>query len=155
MICFELVKNGERVAVAGIDAEHVLSVILSSVDVTDPGPKKRKGIDVYLGGLNSETKQHLHWGRSNLAVGDHVEVRILDLPIADPPTETQVRRSRAAETKTALASIRARRKALLRELKDLDRNEAACVERRAADRSARAAKRPRRRGAAGGATPEA
>jgi len=125
MICFDVKKNGERLCLAGINGKCVLSAHVTFVDVIDPGPRERRTLEVAAGGLESDTKVHLDWVRSDISVGDCIEIVVVDAESADPPT----RRSGPTKPKEfisdTLGRIRARRKALVSELEDIDRNEAA------------------------------
>jgi hypothetical protein len=124
MIAFVVTKNRKRLCVAGIDAEGVLSAIVSYVNVTDPGAKRRTTLDARVGGLNSATKEHLEWVRTDLKPGDRIEI-LVKSEKADAAVRTRPGRSTREMLKDNLTRIKARRKALLRELKDVDRNEAA------------------------------
>ncbi|MGO9227886.1 MAG: hypothetical protein ACLQKA_01560 [Bryobacteraceae bacterium] len=80
MRAYEVFLNGERLCVAGIDGDAVLSAILSSVRI-----KGSDDLDLTVGGLVSTTKEHLTWTQAGLKVGDEVRVRILESPSADEP----------------------------------------------------------------------
>ena len=133
MICFDIQKNGKRLCLAGIDGHCVLSAHVTFVDVVDPGPRPRRTLEVAAAGMESETKVHLNWVRSDIAVGDRIEIRVIDAESADPPTHRSGPVRPKELIKDNLGRIRARRKALLSELKDLDRNEAACVKEAASE----------------------
>jgi hypothetical protein len=142
MICFEVKKNGERVCVAGVDSECVLSTIVNYINVTDPGPTTRRVLDVYVGGLNTASQQHLKWATVDLVVGDRVEVSIVESEKADPPTWSAPPRPPAQEATEVLGRLRARRKALNRELKQLDRDEARYLKTLAAEKKRAKTKKP-------------
>jgi hypothetical protein len=85
MRTFEVFLNGERLCVAGIDGDGVLSAILTSVRV-----KARDELGLAVGGFVSATREQVNWTRVDLKVGDEVRVRILESASADEP-ETRER----------------------------------------------------------------
>ena len=107
-IRFALFINGQQKAVAGIRSHGVLSANLlwagnSEVEITpqmraDPdfdGPEwLSDDIQVSLGGLDSETKEHLRWLRQDLRPGDEVMIRVLPFGEHDTPLERHVRQER-------------------------------------------------------------
>jgi predicted DNA-binding antitoxin AbrB/MazE fold protein len=125
MVCFEVKRNGARLYTAGINSKCILSAIVTHVDVIDPGPKPRRTLDLLVSGLNSETKQHMNWRRVDLKTGDRVEIRVIESTKADSPARITKSQTRKAVATEALARIRARRKALLGELRNLQRDELA------------------------------
>jgi regulator of protease activity HflC (stomatin/prohibitin superfamily) len=127
MICFKIKKNGKRLCTAGIDSKCVLSAIMDYVDVVDPGPKLRRTLDISVNGLDCETRQHMHWTKANLKPGDQIEITVVDAKSADPPKTVSKVMTPKKIVKDTLGRIRARRKVLLGELKELERNERACL----------------------------
>ena len=125
MLCFEVSKNGTRLCTAGLNGKSVLSAIVTHVDVIDPGPKPRRKLDLVISGLDSETKEHMNWRRVDLKRGDRIEIRVLESTTADAPAHISRMPARKAFALTALGRIRARRKALLGELRNLERDELA------------------------------
>jgi hypothetical protein len=91
----------------------------------DPGPKPRRKLDLVISGLDSETKEHMNWRRVDLKRGDRIEIRVLESTTADAPAHISRMPARKAFALTALGRIRARRKALLGELRNLERDELA------------------------------
>lgn len=129
MICFDVRKNGQRLCLAGIDGRCVLAANVTFVDVIDPGPRPRRTLDLSAGGLDCDGQIHLHWGRSELSVGDRVEITILDSDSPDKPVDSSGVMNPRKEARLALDRIQARRKALLEELAQLDQDKAAYEER--------------------------
>src|SRR5215471_10143470 len=125
MLCFQVNRNGRRLCTAGINGKSILSAILNHVDVIDPGPKPRRTLDLVVSGLNCETKQHINWRRVDLRTGDKIEIRLIESSKADSPAHITKSPTRKAIAADALSRIRARRKALLSELKTLQRDERA------------------------------
>src|ERR1051325_10599393 len=125
MVCFEVKRNGTRLCTAGINSKSILSAILTHVDVIDPGPKPRHTLDLVISGLNCETKQHMDWGRVGVRRGDQIEIRVIESDKADSPVHITKSQTRNAVAPDALGRIRARRKNLLAEMKNLDRDELA------------------------------
>ncbi len=125
MLCFQVKRNGRRLCTAGINGKSILSAILNHVDVIDPGPKPRQTLDLVVSGLNCETKQHMNWRRVDLKAGDRVEIRLIESAKADSPAHITKSPTRKAIAENALSRIRARRKALLGELGNLQRDERA------------------------------
>jgi hypothetical protein len=149
MISFVVRRNGKRLCRAGIDGECVLSALVTYVDVTDSGPKRRTTLDVNVTGLNSTTREHIEWLRADIKPGDRIEILVTESPSADPPVRTSMGRTMKQMAADNLGRIKARRKALLQELRDLDRNEGATrkqLGRRRTNRSTRRAGKAPARG---------
>ncbi len=123
MLCFQVDLNGARFCTAGIDSKCVLSAHVTFVDVVNPGSAPRRTLDLTVGGLDTATKQSIHWGRAALAVGDRIGFTILNADSADPPLSIVEPLSPPDLASAGLKHIRARRKVLLQELKNLDKEE--------------------------------
>ena len=78
MICFVVSKNGKRLCRAGIDSECVLSAMVTYVDVTDPGPKRRTRLDASITGMNSTNREHVEWQGAQVKPGDRIEIHVRD-----------------------------------------------------------------------------
>ncbi len=83
---FEILKNGKRVCISGINGDGVLSVGLSYV--------KRSGEesthDLNIGGLgifdgSQDRKHHAGWPAPDIATGDEITIRILPAGDFDDP----------------------------------------------------------------------
>jgi hypothetical protein len=80
MRAFEVTLNGANLCVAGFDADSVLTAIVDYVSRHDE-------LELRVGGLNSETREHWDWIVQKLLVGDTVQIRIVEVADADPPTK--------------------------------------------------------------------
>jgi hypothetical protein len=100
---------------------------MNYIDVIDPGPKLRRSLDISVSGLDCETEQHMLWTRTDLKIGDRIEIAVVDAPSADLPKNISEAMTQNEIVKDTRGRIRARRKALLNELKNLDRNDRACL----------------------------
>jgi hypothetical protein len=103
---FEVLINGRRACVAGVDTYGVLNVILSRVKRSplrfpkqNPGRHtkrtwSREQLDVYVGGLEINGKderndRHLFWLRRQIRPGDKIMVRVLPVgPVSKPKGES-------------------------------------------------------------------
>ena len=84
MIGFEVLRNGEKVCAAAIEARHVLTVIVQSVPFA--GTQR---LELLVGGLESGTNTHQVWIEDvALAVGDEISVRVADMVTVDTPVRT-------------------------------------------------------------------
>ena len=83
MLALEIYLNSERVCVAGIQGNGVVSAILSSI--TRP---EKSWSELDVGGL-SHRNEHVRWVDRELAVGDEVRIKVVDAASADEPVERQ------------------------------------------------------------------
>lgn len=83
MKAFEVHVNGERVGLAGIGRNGVLSVVVTWVGGSPP--RNRKGFDLHIGGLNSTSGESLEWEAPGVAVGDEISIKIHEASRIDPP----------------------------------------------------------------------
>ena len=82
MRAFEVHLNGDPLSVAGIEADGVLSAIVSWV-----AGKNRSDCFLTVGGLISETGEHVNWIQHQpLKVGDKIELTISDTNKVIEPT---------------------------------------------------------------------
>jgi hypothetical protein len=81
VLCFEVSVNGKRLALAGVGDRGVLTAILSWVSQPE---NNRAELMLELGGLTAD--EHKRWPDKSLAVGDHLEVIIVEAPWPDVPT---------------------------------------------------------------------
>jgi len=83
MRALEVLVNGEKLCVAGIGDSGVLSTIVNLSVHHGSG-----GFFVAVGGLISETKEHVNWvSQKPLHVGDEVQVRIVETDAIDSPID--------------------------------------------------------------------
>ena len=83
---FEILKNGERVGVSGINGDGVLSVGLTYVK----HPGQEQSYDLQIGGLGSfdgsqERRHHARWPSPKVTTGDEITIRILPAGDYDEP----------------------------------------------------------------------
>jgi hypothetical protein len=87
MKAFEVVVNGERLCLAGIAGNCVLSVTITHL--------KRNGdrdeIDLEVAGLVSAAGEHVDWAVTPLRTDDEVRIKIIDSDSADEPKERRPR----------------------------------------------------------------
>lgn len=116
---FQVLINGRRACVSGMDGYGVLSVVLSRVKRNPkayPGKNKhphkmtkaewsRESIEFSVGGLDSIADQHLHWLRRDLRIGDEVAIKLLAAGQYDAPKG----RHRRLTTRSKRASVKATR----------------------------------------------
>jgi hypothetical protein len=90
MKAFEVFLNGERLCLAGLAGRCVLTVIIDHVKgKVDPVDD----LGLHVGGLISDTDEHVIWSRAQLNTDDEVRVRILESDSADEPTKRVLRDS--------------------------------------------------------------
>jgi hypothetical protein len=93
MRAFEICLNGEKLCIAGIGDDGVLSAIIHWV-TGGSGADLR----LYVGGLINPRKEHVSWiEHRNLSVGDVIQVKVVAADSVDEPT-----RRTADETASAL-----------------------------------------------------
>jgi hypothetical protein len=103
MHALEFFVNGSRVCVVapGDGGVVVSHVVLASAGSATSDPSE---VRLRVGGIRDE--QHLEWLSRSLAIGDVVEIRIVDAPHSDPPatvepvTDDQRERLQAASKST-------------------------------------------------------
>ena len=87
MRAFEVFVNGERLSLAGIAGNCVLSTVIDHVKQDEA----RDELDLQVGGLVSATGEHVDWTNTKLSMGDEVRVRIIESDSADEPKERRPR----------------------------------------------------------------
>jgi hypothetical protein len=92
MVGFRVTVNGELLATAGIEGEHVLSAIINSTAKAQPSGEVHKDLWMHLGGLVTGAleadRKHVDWlpdRRRSLAVGDKVLIEIVEVETSDGP----------------------------------------------------------------------
>jgi hypothetical protein len=83
MVTFEIALNGNRICTAGITTPGVLSTILTWATPNREQPELR----LHVGGL--ENHDHVRWTDLGLAVGDVLEIRVVEQSRRDEPAERQ------------------------------------------------------------------
>lgn len=109
MIVFKVKLNGKKVTLAGKEDLSVLSAIVGASGVLGPksvGTKRqqqKQDLMLTVGGMSARNEEeqgiHYDWGSLNrLAIGDCVEITILEQDRADLPDKEKVaKRSEVAE----------------------------------------------------------
>jgi hypothetical protein len=110
MRAFALYLNGKKISTAGIGADGVLSANITWVSGKGQptSPKRRvasEQIGVALGGLNTETDEHLRWSQRPLRVGDEVCIKVIETDSVDKPRHRQ-RRNRTQELRQQKTYVR-------------------------------------------------
>ena len=82
MRAFEVHLNGEKVCVAGIGDHGVLNAMVDHV-ISGIGNE----LHFRVGGLISETDEHVTWVNQKLKVGDEVQVKVIEAAEIDEPQE--------------------------------------------------------------------
>ena len=81
---FKITVNNKTICRAGFENENsVLTCILTSSLLKN---QQRNDLDFYVNGLNSDTKQHAQWFKSNLKKGDKIELEIITDDFEPPKT---------------------------------------------------------------------
>ena len=102
MTAFQLHLNGKKVCTAGIGDPGVLSANVTWVrrEIENPRTNNAASVDeeltLQVGGLVSETDEHVRWIQRRLKVGDEVCIRIVQTARIDRPRSRQ-RRDRRKE----------------------------------------------------------
>ena len=86
MQVYETLLNGKRLCVAGIDDDGVVTIIIDSVR-----RNARAELQLTVAGLVSATGEHVTWTRTELQVGDDVQVKVRESASADEPGERERR----------------------------------------------------------------
>jgi hypothetical protein len=86
MLAFEIHVNGKRQCVAGIADDGVVSAIFSWIGRgrAERGLPK-EDVSLSVSGLDSLRREHVDWLDQNLAAGDEVMVRVVDVQKVDSP----------------------------------------------------------------------
>jgi hypothetical protein len=76
--------HGEKVCLAGIGDDGVLSAIVNPVG----GGRRPADLFLHVGGLVTPTQEHVEWVRQKpLGIGDEIRVKIVDEASVDAPIE--------------------------------------------------------------------
>jgi hypothetical protein len=81
MRALEVFVNGQRVCLAGIECDGVMSAHVARVI---GGQGRVEKIHLHVGGL--EDGVHSTWSVPPVGVGDEVTIRIVNAPAVDPPS---------------------------------------------------------------------
>lgn len=88
-IRFEVLKNGQRVCMSGINGDGVLSAMVNYVQHEDHDPH----FGLRIGGLGkyaaSTNREHVNWPSSDIEIGDEITIRILPAGEFESPEEAK------------------------------------------------------------------
>jgi hypothetical protein len=99
MIAFEILLNGKKACLAGVDGLGVLTANVSSVsrvpnpDAGEDASVPTKELALEVGGLRSAEGVHVSWLNRPLAVGDTITMTVKETQFVDEPTATVPRES--------------------------------------------------------------
>ncbi len=117
MICFELSRNGKRMATAGRPGFAVLSAIFTWVrrrSRRKPGAAEEE-LNFSLGGLDSNDElngYHVQWLNEDAKVGDVFTLRVLERDRVDPPKSRSPRENRRGHIANLEGNIAMHQRAL-------------------------------------------
>ena len=91
MIAFDVSLNGRRVCLAGIPGPCVMTSVLDWVE-RRPGDHPdaalpEKGLELHVGGLSSQSDEHVKWFQGSIPVGSEVAIRVVEVGAVDEPIE--------------------------------------------------------------------
>ncbi len=100
MLAFEIYINGKKKCTAGIRGPCALTAALSWVlrERAAPG-RKRKELNLGVGGLVSRSDEFLQWLQSDVQPGDEVSIRIVEAAKVDKPKKRWRQRATPAQIK--------------------------------------------------------
>jgi hypothetical protein len=81
MRAFEVHVNGERLCLAGVGEDGVLTAIV------DYAGRDKERLHLHVGGLLIPEEQHVKWQDRYLNVGDEVRIRIVESVKVDVPAK--------------------------------------------------------------------
>jgi hypothetical protein len=84
MIGFQIYVNGKKLHTTGIGDHGVLSSILS---LACRRQEAEDELRLSIGGLYSDTREHVEWEAPDVQVGDEVTIRIIETNEVDSPTK--------------------------------------------------------------------
>jgi hypothetical protein len=86
MYCFDVARDGRRLATVGIRGKGALTVMLGG-EVKNGRPTGN-GWELWIGGLESSARltRHIRWVHRPLKLGDTIVVRVVKRASADAPS---------------------------------------------------------------------
>lgn len=100
MRAFQILLNGKKICIAGIQKDGVLTTTITYVPF-----RKSQETRLYIGGLETDKDEHLFWKEAILHTGDELRVRIIETKSVDLPAQ-RYPRDRAAEAETEKRHVR-------------------------------------------------
>src|SRR5580700_10222413 len=107
MRAFVVERNSRRLCLAGVGTNGVLTAIVSHV----VGPARRSELKLDIGGLFSETNEHVRWLHVDLKVGDRLALTVIETESVDKPKEKYPHNAKA-DCENRKAYVRAMAKQL-------------------------------------------
>jgi hypothetical protein len=100
MLAFEVYINGKKRCTAGVRGPGVLTATVCWV-LREPksGLRKRKELNLGVGGLVSRSDEFLEWLQRDLQPGDEVTIRVLEAAKVDKPKTRRRQRATPAQIK--------------------------------------------------------
>jgi len=115
---FEISLNGKQLCRAGFEKE--LSVLTCHIVSIRRERDDKEELDIRVGGLNSETDQHVDWVKQDLKEGDKLSIEVITDSF-DPPTSVRPRTDKSLEAfvlKSKLKTFYALREELKEHIQD-------------------------------------
>ena len=81
MRAFEVYVNGKRLCVAGVNNASVLTAIIDYVG------RDKECLHLHVGGLLIPQEEHVRWQDRNLALGDDIRIKVVEIETVDAPTK--------------------------------------------------------------------
>lgn len=82
MKALEVFVNGQRLCLAGVGSEGVLT---ATVDWA--GRAGREDVFMHVGGLDGVTDESLEWAVPRIDVGTEITIRVVEVASVDPPSK--------------------------------------------------------------------
>jgi len=89
MVCFEVTRNGQRLATASGPEKGVLSFHMNRVIGSQRSPADSQEFDLWASDWGKGPNEIAHWCSGPLALGDEFIVRVVDMETADAPTQLE------------------------------------------------------------------
>lgn len=87
MICIQLIRNGTKLAVAGLKGDGVLSAHITGL--TKGGEPRNFQFSLHGLEISGSEKWSLQWVNGPAMVGDEFTVRLLELDRCEPPSKRE------------------------------------------------------------------
>ncbi len=112
MIAFDVYLNDQKLCRAGIGDRGVLSAIVAWAATTMSTGLRNEDLSLNIGGLITPKGEHVSWiNQKSLAVGDKIEVRIVEADSADehqrrdPVDETRLRQAKEDQVRRSAKDL--------------------------------------------------
>ncbi|HEV3236705.1 MAG TPA: hypothetical protein VGZ25_06925 [Gemmataceae bacterium] len=108
MIAFRVYVGGKQICTAGVE-NGFMSTTVQWIGRTHLPDQQPNQLSLHVGGLGSDTKEHLEWLVPNLQVGDRVTIQVVE---ANKPDEPK-RRYKSEKKNFRLRDLKEREKLLI------------------------------------------